>query len=82
MQYWKSNETESILFERKPSDETLKSSEDESEDNIIVEVESLYKFYPETNRTVVNNVEFNLYENQITSLLGHNGAGLLGYFIH
>jgi len=62
------------------SDESLKSLSNENENNIIVEIKSLIKYFPQTNRTVVNNVSFNLYENQITALLGHNGAGLLFHF--
>jgi ABC-type sugar transport system ATPase subunit len=58
------------------SDESLESLSSEDEDKRIVQIKSLIKYFPQTNRTVVNNVSFNLYENQITALLGHNGAGL------
>ncbi|CAF1436607.1 unnamed protein product, partial [Rotaria sordida] len=81
IQYWKSIRNKSILFDRKISDESLKSLPDEYEDNenpIIVQVESLMKYFPQTNRTVVKNISFNLYENQITALLGHNGAANIG----
>ncbi|UJR24690.1 hypothetical protein I4U23_006063 [Adineta vaga] len=42
---------------------------------IIVKIRSLCKYFPEANRIAVNNVDFNLNKNQITALLGHNGAG-------
>ena len=73
-QYWIENLNE---VERKMSDESLTSLSNEREDqnSIIVQIESLTKSFPQTNRTVVNNVSFNLYQNQITALLGHNGAG-------
>lgn len=67
------------------SNETIESSlSDQYENNsntIIVQVESLNKYFSETNKIVINNISFNLYENQITSLLGHNGAGLFLVFI-
>ncbi len=66
------------------SDESLKSlsneNENENENNLIVEIKYLFKYFSETNRTVVNNVSFNLYENEITALVGHNGAGLFVFF--
>jgi ABC-type polysaccharide/polyol phosphate transport system ATPase subunit len=72
LSYWKSNERD---FERKLSDESLSSLSDEND--LIVEIKSLIKCYPETNRFVVNNISFNLYSNEITALVGHNGAGLI-----
>ncbi|CAF4245429.1 unnamed protein product, partial [Adineta steineri] len=47
----------------------------ENENNLIIEIDSLYKSFGETNQFVLNNIHFNLYQNQITTLLGHNGAG-------
>jgi ABC-type sugar transport system ATPase subunit len=66
------------------SDESFKSlsNEDEDENNRIVQIKSLIKYFPQTNRTVVNNVSFDLYENEITALLGHNGAGKFISIIH
>lgn len=66
------------------SNETIESLSDEEdedeEDEIIVKIKSISKYFSETNLIVVNNVSFNLYKNQITSLLGHNGAGLFYLF--
>jgi len=65
------------------SNESLNSlsNEDEDENEIIVKIKSLFKYFPETNINVLNNVSFDLYENEISALLGHNGAGLF-YFIY
>ena len=41
----------------------------------MVRVRSLVKFFAESNRTVVKNLSFDLYRDEITGLLGHNGAG-------
>ncbi|XP_054722736.1 ATP-binding cassette sub-family A member 2-like [Uloborus diversus] len=38
-------------------------------------VENLVKVYKSGNKVAVNKLSLNLYENQITSFLGHNGAG-------
>jgi ABC-type glutathione transport system ATPase component len=79
--YWKSNSNKSISLKRKSSSSSIESYEDEDEDEdengnkLIVQIESLTKYFPQTNRIVVNNLSFNLYENQITALLGQNGAG-------
>ncbi|CAF4478052.1 unnamed protein product [Rotaria sp. Silwood2] len=78
IEYWKSFKKQSILLNRKMSDDTLESISDEFQDNnsdLIVQVESIRKYFPQTNRTVINNISFYLYRNQITALLGHNGAG-------
>ncbi len=42
--------------------------------NIGVQVKNLTKIYS-NNKVAVNNLSVNFYENQITSFLGHNGAG-------
>ncbi|CAF1266993.1 unnamed protein product [Rotaria sp. Silwood1] len=73
IEYWKS-----ILLNKNISDQTLKYLSYKYSDNeniIIVQVESIRKDFPQTNRTVINNISFNLYQNQITTLIGHNGAG-------
>ncbi|CAF3674920.1 unnamed protein product [Rotaria socialis] len=73
LNYWKS-----ILLNKIISDQSLESLSEQSEYNqskIIVQVESLTKYFPQTNRTIINNISFNLYQNQIAALLGHNGAG-------
>lgn len=60
------------------SDESLDSLSnvyDGDENFAIVKVDALRKCFPQAHRVAVNNVQFNLYENQITALLGHNGAG-------
>ncbi|CAF3658697.1 unnamed protein product [Adineta steineri] len=85
IQYWIQhfNLNQMNLFQKKYSDETFRSSSSSSssskdkfhENNLIVEIDSLYKSFGETNQFVLNNIHFNLYENQITTLLGHNGAG-------
>ncbi|KFM77695.1 ATP-binding cassette sub-family A member 2, partial [Stegodyphus mimosarum] len=38
-------------------------------------IENLVKVYKSGNKVAVNKLSLNLYENQITSFLGHNGAG-------
>nr|XP_042904131.1 ATP-binding cassette sub-family A member 2 isoform X3 [Parasteatoda tepidariorum] len=38
-------------------------------------IENLVKAYKSGNKVAVNKLSLNLYENQITSFLGHNGAG-------
>ncbi|CAL1285567.1 unnamed protein product [Larinioides sclopetarius] len=38
-------------------------------------IENLFKEYKSGNKIAVNRLSLNLYENQITSFLGHNGAG-------
>ena len=38
-----------------------------------VELKGLTKVF--TTRVAVNNLNFKMYQNQVTSLLGHNGAG-------
>ncbi|CAF2158208.1 unnamed protein product [Rotaria magnacalcarata] len=68
LNYWKS-----ILLNK--SFESLSEQSEYNQSKIIVQVESLTKYFPETNRTIINNISFNLYQNQITALLGHNGAG-------
>ena len=83
-EYWKSTS-----LKRKISDETLKSFSNRlktkshsQENHLIVQIKSLRKFFPRTNRTVLKNISFNLYSNELTSLIGHNGAGhqLLCFF--
>jgi hypothetical protein len=81
--YWKSNENKKILFQRKTSEESFESLEiGEDEKEIIVKIKSLIKYFPQTNRNVVDNVSFDLYENEITALLGHNGAGQTFFIYH
>ncbi|CAF5150232.1 unnamed protein product, partial [Rotaria sp. Silwood1] len=78
IEYWKS-----ILLNKNISDQNLKYLSYKYSDNeniIIVQVESIRKDFPQTNRTVINNISFNLYQNQITTLIGHNGAGLLLFY--
>ena len=71
VEYWKSKKN---LFSRTNSCRSS-SDEDKDKDELIVEIRSLVKYFPSTNRFGVNNVSFDLYENEITALLGHNGAG-------
>lgn len=42
--------------------------------NAGIQIRGLTKKYIK-NRVAVNNIDLNMYENQITALLGHNGAG-------
>jgi ABC-type multidrug transport system ATPase subunit len=67
--YWRSEKTEYHLESRKAS-----LSRTNSMGTPVVRVNHLVKkFGPD--KTAVNNVSFDLYENQITSLLGPNGSG-------
>lgn len=73
MQYWKSSLKKPNSLRKTSSEDSLNSNLDD--DSIIVKIEALCKFFPQANRMAVDNVHFNLYENQITGILGHNGAG-------
>ena len=42
---------------------------------IGVQIRNLVKVYDTGNKKAVNNLSFNFYQDQITSFLGHNGAG-------
>ena len=66
-------------FRSQLSKQSLTQDEDENEneennENLIVEVKDLTKVY-ERNLCVLNKISFDLYENEITCLLGQNGAG-------
>ncbi|CAF4769935.1 unnamed protein product, partial [Rotaria sp. Silwood2] len=59
------------------SDDSLDSQSDDfqyNDNSLIVQVESIRKYFTQTKRTVINNISFNLYRNQITAIIGHNGA--------
>ncbi|CAF3530966.1 unnamed protein product, partial [Rotaria sp. Silwood2] len=74
IEYWKSVKIE---FNRKMSDDSLDSQSDDfqyNDNSLIVQVESIRKYFTQTKRTVINNISFNLYRNQITAIIGHNGA--------
>lgn len=78
-EYWKSFRKTSFLFERKSSNDksSFESLSTELNSNsIIVQVKSIEKYFPQTNHYALYDISFNLYENQITALIGHNGAGL------
>ncbi|GIY86928.1 ATP-binding cassette sub-family A member 2 [Caerostris extrusa] len=45
-------------------------------------IENLVKEYKSGNKVAVNRLSLNLYENQITSFLGHNGAGKNNYNVY
>ena len=57
-------------------DLSRRNSDESFDDELIVEIKDLNKCYSSTNKCVLKNISFNLYENQISSLLGQNGAGL------
>ncbi|XP_053607354.1 ATP-binding cassette sub-family A member 2-like isoform X2 [Plodia interpunctella] len=56
-----------------PENEAITMEKDPSELNIGVTMKNLTKNYG--NNIAVNNLSLNIYEDQITVLLGHNGAG-------
>lgn len=78
MTYWRPNSTEQTLTNEGDS---IDSSEDDHDNQEkLVQVKNLVKQYANSDRIVLNNLTFDLYENEITALLGHNGAGLSLFF--
>ena len=82
MDYWRGSDVRRLPLTRETSDESVHSSvSDDSEDeegreaDPIVQIRSLVKSFAETRRIVLDHISLNLYENQITALLGQNGAG-------
>ena len=61
---------DSMLEERSISNEDF---EDEPNLKAGIQIKNLSKVFG--TKTAVNKISFNIYENQITALLGHNGAG-------
>ena len=72
IEYWKSSRE--YRLRRSISNESICSSSTDNE-QLIVQIKSLTKYYSSTNRYVLRDVSLNFYQNQITALLGPNGAG-------
>jgi hypothetical protein len=74
--YWfKNNDTVQDVSPKTPKN--IIGFEREPNLNVTVSIQSLSKKFRIgfKDKTVVNNLSINFFENQITGLLGHNGAG-------
>lgn len=69
IEYWKRKENG---LRRRISLESV----DSFEEKLLVQIINLRKSYSSTTRDVLKNISFNLYENEINVVVGHNGAGL------
>lgn len=71
MGYYSLNNHDAILQERRPSGDEFE--EEPSNLNVGIRINDMSKKYG--SKWVVNKLCLNIYEDQITALLGHNGAG-------
>lgn len=76
--YWRSNSFSDNVDDRRDSIDSFDDDDDDIDDEKekkLVQIKDLVKQYSTNDRIVLNHLTFDLYENEITALLGHNGAG-------
>ncbi|CAK1547174.1 unnamed protein product [Leptosia nina] len=71
--FWFPKAVDNSVLEVEPEDTTIVKEDDPTNHAVGVKITNLSKVYG--SNIAVNNVNLNIYDDQITVLLGHNGAG-------